>query len=66
VPQSAATHGSAPDRAGDALLAGLGDLSDDDARALLERLDQVQAIPDADPAPVLDEVGIDLTDAGIS
>ncbi len=55
---------TAPDA--DALLGGLGELSDEDARAMLERLDQVQALPDAEPAPVLDVGDADLAGAGIS
>ena len=66
APAVAPSHIAAPPGANDELLAGLGDLSDAEARALLDRLDQVQALPDADPTPVLDGVGIDLTDAGTS
>jgi hypothetical protein len=36
---------------------GVSDLPDSAVRALLQSMDDLQAIPDSDPQPVLDPVG---------
>jgi hypothetical protein len=41
----------------------VSDLSDDEIRALTASLDDLSAIPDADPAPGIDPLGASLDDA---
>ncbi|HEX6533757.1 MAG TPA: zf-HC2 domain-containing protein [Gemmatimonadaceae bacterium] len=43
---------------------GVSDLPDSDLRELLESIDRLDALPDAEPAPAVGPVGLDDVDAG--
>jgi hypothetical protein len=54
---------AAPSLASAGVVENVSDLSDDEIRALTASLDDLSAIPDADPAPGIDPLGASLDDA---
>jgi hypothetical protein len=54
---------AAPSLASAGVVENVSDLSDDEIRALTASLDELSAIPNADPAPGIDPLGASLDDA---
>lgn len=63
TPPHAATPSAATSLASASVLDNVSDLSDDEVRALTASLDDLSAIPDADPSPGVDPLGASLDDA---
>ena len=63
TPPRAARPSAATSLASTGVLDNVSDLSDDEVRALTASLDDLSAIPDADPSPGVDPLGASLDDA---
>lgn len=62
-PKISAPRSSAPTSlASSGVLDNVSDLSDDEVRTLTASLDKLSAVPDADPSPGIDPLGVSLDD----